>query len=382
VLASRAHIALILAGAGAASMILVLGSRLTFWGDEWNFLLRQPLAPIDFLRPNNEHWATVPFAVYSLLMWLGARTYLPFMAVLVGAHLATAAGMYTLIRPRTGQAWAVALTTVLLFLGSGAEDLLWAWQMGFVGACAFGVWALVALDRGRPGVAALLLTLGLATHGPGLFFLVAALAASARRRRMMAWLAVPLAVYATWFLTFGRLTIGALQNPFTLSSAVSAPWFAAQGIVHAVGGVTGLGVAGIGLLFAMIAAAVRWRAEPLFWGGLAGVAAEFLLVGLVRSGIEGSMTMSRYVYPAAVLLLISAACVIPKVTRPSARLILGVLIVVAVTTNALTLVAYGLSPPYGRFIVSQPYGCLPPTIPAQRAGLTVTDSYSTGRFAC
>ena len=54
--------------------ILGFGSRLTFWGDEWSFLLRQPLTPIDYLRPNNEHWATVLYGVYAVLLGLGAST--------------------------------------------------------------------------------------------------------------------------------------------------------------------------------------------------------------------------------------------------------------------------------------------------------------------
>ncbi len=65
----------------------------------------------------------------------------------------------------------------LLLLGSGAENLFWAFQTGFVGSVMFGVWALVFIerpaDRHAPVVASVLLVAALASSGMGLFFLVA-----------------------------------------------------------------------------------------------------------------------------------------------------------------------------------------------------------------
>ena len=52
-----------------------------------------------------------------------------------------------LIRRRGGWIVATFVCIPLLFLGSGSENLFWAFQMAFVGSVAFGLWGLVALER-------------------------------------------------------------------------------------------------------------------------------------------------------------------------------------------------------------------------------------------
>src|SRR5205823_15106414 len=78
----------------------------------------------------------------------------------------------------SGRTVAVAAAAILLLLGNAYQDLFWAWQLGFVGSTAAGIWALAALAAPRRHrnavVAAFLLVVAVATSGIGLAFLAAA----------------------------------------------------------------------------------------------------------------------------------------------------------------------------------------------------------------
>ena len=54
-------------------------------------------------------------------------------------HVISAAGLLVLLRRHIPAAGAMAATVLFLFLGSGFDNLLWAFQIGFVGSVAFGV---------------------------------------------------------------------------------------------------------------------------------------------------------------------------------------------------------------------------------------------------
>ena len=78
------------------------------------------------------------------------RSYLPYLAQVIALHLAAVTGAYVLMRRRVGPFAATLLALPLLLLGAGAENLFWAFQTGFVGSVAFGIWALVLIEqRGR-----------------------------------------------------------------------------------------------------------------------------------------------------------------------------------------------------------------------------------------
>src|SRR5438034_326929 len=100
----------------------------------------------------------------ALLNTFGLRAYWPYMAGLLLAHAANVVLLFELVRRRAGDLIAIAAALIMLVLGAGWEDLLWAFQLGWLASMAFGLGAMLALDR-RPGVAALLLTLSLAGAG-------------------------------------------------------------------------------------------------------------------------------------------------------------------------------------------------------------------------
>jgi hypothetical protein len=327
----------------ACAGLLVAGRHGTFRQDEWAVIGAPPTSPASYLLPHNEHWSTIPRLVYqALLDVVGLRSYLPYLAVLLALHLAATAGAFVLLARRLAPIAALIAVLPLLVLGSGWENLLWAFQVGFVGSVAAGTWALVVLEGDRRGagpLGAALLVLALACSTMGLFFLLAAairLMIDAGRRRRIAWLGLPVAAFGAWYVGFGR---GAVSDD--LASPVSAATFAVRGLSYALGRLTGLDLAGrappvgqlAGLALATAGVAVlawlvaRRRLPALAIGATAAALAMYALIGLARADHGGDFwNRSRYVYVAAFLLLPAVADAVRASGLGRSRLPRGVLL--------------------------------------------------------
>jgi hypothetical protein len=305
--------------------LLFLTRRFDFYFDEWDFVLGAPHWTLsDYLQPHNEHWSTVPALIYRALFAIdGARSYVPFMAVLLAMHAGIAFLLYLLIRRRQGAALGLVAAATVLFLGRGAENILWAFQIGFLGSVLFGLGAWVLLDRPsrgplRPAGAALLLLLAVMSSGVGLFFLAAIAVDLLLDGRRRPWLAavVPAGVaYAAWFLWIGRVHSTVHRSPYSLEAVRSLVTYVPFGIGAAVAGLFGLalkysegGLAALALLVGVAWAPPRPRSSPRAMAAAAGLLAEFGLIGLVRAQFgDQEAGAPRYVYIAAVFLLIVIA---------------------------------------------------------------------------
>jgi hypothetical protein len=198
----------------AAWVLAHAGRGQTFYYDEWDVVLgRQAWSVHSFLEPHNEHLSAVPILIYKLLLeTAGLDSFGAFRAVHIASILAMGLLLFVYARRRVGNWLALALAAALMLLGSGAIDLVWAFQMGFVLSVAAGIGAFVAMDRGtRAGdvLACVALVVSVASSGIGLPFLGAALIEVLWRpdRRRRWWIAVgPLALYALWFPFYGRST--------------------------------------------------------------------------------------------------------------------------------------------------------------------------------
>jgi hypothetical protein len=161
-------------------LLLWLGRGMTFFSDEWAFIESRSLGdPSTWLPPHNEHWATLPILVYRLLVeTIGIGSYVPYLAVVIALHGLVVALVFVIVFRQSGPLVALGAAIVLVLFGSGFENLYWGFQIGFVGATAAGLAAFLALDEGDarrrgPLLLAALLTVGLATQGVALAFLVA-----------------------------------------------------------------------------------------------------------------------------------------------------------------------------------------------------------------
>ena len=126
----------------AVPLYLVLGRRQWFFLDDWDFLAQRTSgSPSDLFRPHLEHWTTLPILAYRLL-WsvVGLRSYVPYQMLVVVAHLTVAALLRVIMRRAGVGPWlSTGVATLFVFFGSGAENILVAFQIIFVAAMAFGL---------------------------------------------------------------------------------------------------------------------------------------------------------------------------------------------------------------------------------------------------
>jgi hypothetical protein len=140
---------------GGVLILTVFGRGRWFIADEWDFLSDRSATNVhDLFRDHQGHWSTIPILIYRALYGVfGVRTYLPYQAVLVTSHLAIAFMLRAVIR-RTGVGpWiASATAAVIVLYGPGSDEIVWAFQIGYTGAIAFGLAQLLLADHdGRIG---------------------------------------------------------------------------------------------------------------------------------------------------------------------------------------------------------------------------------------
>lgn len=127
--------------------ILWIGRDQWFFGDDWAILV--PSNDGALLLPHMGHWNLVPAFVFPLVRnWLGLGSYLPFLALSVIMHLLVAHLGWRILRRIGVNEWvAVTLSVFVMLLGGAAENLLWAFQFGFMGAIAFGLAVVLLFDQ-------------------------------------------------------------------------------------------------------------------------------------------------------------------------------------------------------------------------------------------
>ena len=134
----------------AIPLLLSWGHKWWFWADDWDFLAARTGGNLgDLFRAHYQHWTTLPILAYRLLWWIfGIRTYVPYQLLVIVMHLA-AAGLLRLVMRRAGvRPWFATLTAaVFVFFGAGAENILVAFQITFVGALVFGLAQLLLADH-------------------------------------------------------------------------------------------------------------------------------------------------------------------------------------------------------------------------------------------
>jgi hypothetical protein len=297
----------------ALAAILYSGRGLFFFGDEWAFLLhRRGISTATFLNTHNEHPSTVPVAAYKLLLQLfGMTSYFPYRLAVALLHLATGVLVFLYARRRLGDRVALVPAALMLFLGAAWEDVMWAFQIGFIGSTTFGLLALVALDGGRrrDWLACLALVLSVTSSGLGVpFLLVVAIEIAfdpARLRR--AWvIAVPAGVLAIILVGFSTGASHGFASPsaatrwaLEMASAAFGALFGGNGVSY-----------GRPLLLAAVAVFVlairrgRLAPGPRLIALICGALAYWFIIGSGRATIAGlSPDSSRYVYASSAFLL-------------------------------------------------------------------------------
>src|SRR5260370_13169102 len=192
--------------------VLTLTSYRNFFYDEWSFVVsRRTWNPLLLILPHGNHWSTIPILVWKLLfVVVGLRSHVPYEAALLVVHVVAVVLLFVLLRRRSADLPAFAAALTLLVLGSGADNIVWAFQIAWVGSVAFGLLAMLLVDGNPPfparlpAVSAALLG-SLMCSSVGIAFVAALggeLAFDRARRPFLLALVVPIAAFVGWFLAF------------------------------------------------------------------------------------------------------------------------------------------------------------------------------------
>lgn len=341
----------------AASAVLMLHyrSQLNFMLDDWAFVIyRAEGTPADFLNPHNEHIVVLPVAIYKVFLEVfGMTSVMPLQIFSVGVFLVSVVVLFAYMRPLVGEAAAVIGCGVVLFLGTAWEDLLWTFQIGFSISITCGIGALIMLrreDRKGDRIACLLLTVAMISSSMGIPFAVGAFVQLASRRRELFSriyiVAVPLAVYAAWWLGWGHTA----ESAISLDNAIGAPEYVFNSFRLALSELTGAFRLADGpekllttLLVLVVVVLGAWAMRsrnrlPLAFLVAAAVALAFWGLAALNLSPGRGYQVSRYQYPAVVFTLMILAGAFEGVRpRPRHLAVLAAVAAFAIFANVVAM---------------------------------------------
>lgn len=313
-----------------AGLLLLYANRdQWFFGDEWDFIAERGLrdATYGLFFPHNEHWTTLPILVYrGLLNVVGLHHYWPYVAVLVALHLTVTSVLWRqLLLLRVHPALATAGTAVFAVLGAGSENLLWAFQIGFVGSVALGWLEVSAMNRDHLDLRRHLLgwalaLAGLMCSGVGVtFVVVATLLVLARHgvRAAATHAVVPGTLFLLWYAAVGHGATTPTERP-GLGLFVH---YVAVGVTNALGAGLGGSLVGAPVLLVLVGSLWALRRElrgpaAVVAAGFVGALLQFSIAGVGRAtfGLEQAKT-GRYVYIGVALMLPLVLLTVDRVAR-------------------------------------------------------------------
>jgi hypothetical protein len=352
-----APVALGLAVVASGLLLYHLTRGSSFWGDDWAWITTRRANTVNnFLSPYDGHLSVLPLVLYRVMFAVfGIDSYAPYRALVIILSLVVGLLAFEYARPRIGRFLAMLVAALVLFVGPGWQDTMWAFQIGWELALGLGIAALIMLDRRTRAadIAACALTFGsICSTSFGVAFAVgiAVDVALTRRRWRDAWIpAIPLVLYAIWALHYHPTGIN-------WSEITLVPTNLVQTFAGGIAGIVGLSGAtpqdpvgtnltfGAPLLAVLAIGSVRSIAARRFSiraGALLVVLIVFSALTTLGRAFETPL-VSRYIYPDCVLIALFAV-ELARRARPT-RLVqagLAVLAVIAVVSNVGVLRAAG-----------------------------------------
>jgi hypothetical protein len=342
-----AHYASLVVG---LAVILYIARNQWFFGDDWAILA--PHLDAAVMQPHVGHWNLIPALVFQGLRNLvGLNSYLPYLLLAIAAHLAVAHLLWRILVRIAVPAWGATIVSLLVvLLGAGAENILWAFQFGFVGAVAIGLGIVVLLDRPRLGPVRIVAIIVLAILAPmfsGTFIplLVAAAIVGIVRRgwiRTLVLFAPAAVIYVTWYVAYALHDAETPQGVHTLAGALFALVYAGAMLAGGLGGV----IPALAVFVWFIATArreIRGPALPAY-AMACGSLVFVLLTSYARSGFGLSAAgAQRYAYVTIVLLLPALSLLVARLVAGRRRWIVSVtaLLLALVVFNTGTLEVSG-----------------------------------------
>jgi hypothetical protein len=348
----------------SATWLLLAGHGLSFASDDLFYYahfvtndgVNVPTHGLEYLfAPSNGHLQVVGKAIYEVLFEIaGGGNYWVFQAFNVAGIMTCVVLFFVFAKRRMGPVPALVPCLSLLFLGYGWEAFLWAFDMHTIYALAFGLGALLLLERrdlrGDVGACALLV-LSVGTIELGLAFVLGAALAIllAPRRWSRVWIPlVPLALYAIWWLWSRQFH----QTSIFLSNIRLFPKTVTDALAAIAGSVFGLNPTGPGVpqpvteitawgaaiaaiaVVALVFRISRGKVPTELWA-FAVVALGYW--GLIALGARGADS-SRYIFTGTTLVFFVMAAALRGVSIPWKAVVAAVcLVAVAIPANVQKL---------------------------------------------
>jgi hypothetical protein len=329
-LADAVHYASLLV---AFAVVLYLDRHRQFASDEWDFLASRGEGgrSLQLFVPHGDHWSTIPILLYrGLYALFGVRTHLPYEALLVASHVVVAHLIWRWLRRLGMHPWVSTLVVgVFLILGSGADELSWAFQISWTLPLALGLAGAMLVDHSQRGIVRDLLywPIGIAAlmcSGVGVSMVVLAALLTLLRRGWQAALrvaSVPAFTYLVWFILIGHRH-PAIPGP-TLDQLLTVPRFVWAGLTASIDNTTGWIGAGA-VIILTLAALLYWRRADVggqrsFIVAAAGTAVAFFTIagiGRVALGVAQAGA-NRYIYIAIALLIPTIALGLSRIAWQS-----------------------------------------------------------------
>ena len=163
-------------------------------------------------QPHNEHWSTAPYLVYRLLeATFGIRSYWPYIGLAILLHLVVVHLVWrVMLQARITPVGGDGRVLPLLVLGAGSQNLLWAFQIGFLGSVALGLGAMLLVNHAgawqrRDWAALGLVLFALLWSGVSVLLVVVCVLVVLLRRGIKpaaAFATPPALVYIVWALAY------------------------------------------------------------------------------------------------------------------------------------------------------------------------------------
>jgi hypothetical protein len=326
---------------GDLVLLMYMGRGLSFFYDEWDWVTHDYGGGWrSLMQAHVGNISIFPVAVYKVLFHLvGLNHYAVFRLAVIFLHLIAAGLIFALAARRVGRVPALLAMSLILFLGAAWEDLLWAFQIGYMLSIVggLGAWALIERDgRGSDMVAMLCTVIAVGSSSLGIPIVIALGVELmwARRWRRLWIAAVPAVLYALWYLSYG-------ESQMTANSVINAPGFAADLTASAFGALVGHGLdwgrplAIAAIVLTLIRLGGHRSVRPRLAGLLAAGLSLWAITALARSTIS-SPEASRYTYMGAVIVVLVGVELLRDIRLPAKPVVIAIPIVAYLALTGLT----------------------------------------------